>query len=291
MTKIGFSLPPDYILQEISPQENIWEQALGISPEALSRLKNEGSSTIELRKVSAGMKAEIIKQALNKITHKGLGFTVHGLLPPTDGQIGTNEGFPLWELVDDIRDMQDELIVTLHARIRPEGELTPVIADTITALRRLLEENDKRRAPFRYALEINKSKAWVDPSFTWEGVDLIVEAVAHPALGICWDFGHSYSNSRTGLIPEEPPPSFLKKVIHTHIHDINDTGDTHWPLCEENVPVARFCRLLHQAGYRGIYNLEFEPIRYPDYTHLNAALYNSVRRLEEITARNNGSKS
>ena len=160
--------------------------------------------------------------------------------------------------------------------------MEPVIADTISALQQLLEERDKRNAPFRFALEINKSKAKVDPSFTWEGVSSIVEEIDHPALGICWDFGHAHYNHRIGSISAEPPETFLRRVIHTHIHDLSPEDITHWPLCEGVVPLARNCELLHDAGYQGVYNLELDPPRYPDYENLGDALYDSVTTLKEV---------
>jgi sugar phosphate isomerase/epimerase len=132
-------------------------------------------------------------------------------------------------------------------------------------------------------LEINKTKAKVDPSFTWDGVTSIVEAVAHPALGICWDFGHAFFNYRSGLISAEPPDTFLQKVIHTHIHDLGPTGTTHFPLREGVVPLARNCELLRFAGYDGVYNLELEPARYPDDTELSTTLYDSVATLINTT--------
>jgi len=282
MKKIGYSLPPTYLAeQDISP-EYIWVRGLGQPFEALQALKSRGITSVELRMVHPGMDLALARLAIDNVTKAGLGFTIHGLLPPSEDQTNTEEGFPSWALLDVIRETQGEVTIPLHAKFSLEGELEPVIAETISALRRLLDERDKRNAPFRFALEINKSKAKVDPSFTWEGVSSIAEEVDHSALGICWDFGHAYYNHRIGLITAEPPESFLRKVIHTHIHDLSPEDKTHWPLCEGVVPLARNCELLQSVGYDGVYNLELDPPRYPDYTNLSDALYDSVTILKDV---------
>jgi sugar phosphate isomerase/epimerase len=281
MNKIGFSLPPQYLAEHIA-SDNVLFQGLGQPQEALQNLKRRGASSVELRMVRPGMDPALARLAIDNLTKAGLGFTIHGLLPPSEEQTNTVEGFPSWALLDVIRETQGEVTIPLHAKFSLEGELEPVIAETISALRRLLDERDKRNAPFRFALEINKSKAKVDPSFTWEGVSSIVEEVDHPALGICWDFGHAYYNHRIGLIAAEPSESFLRKVIHTHIHDLSPEDKTHWPLCEGIVPLARNCELLQNVGYDGVYNLELDPLRYPNYQNLSDALYNSVTTLKEV---------
>jgi sugar phosphate isomerase/epimerase len=288
MAKIGFSLPPAYLVQRDTSPDNVWIRALGKPEDALRQLKERGLNSVELRMVRPGMDPALIRAALDVVTQAGLGFTIHGLLPPSEDQTGAVEGFPLWELADHIREKQGEATIPLHAKFRTEGALELVIADTVSALRRLLEECEQRRAPFRFALEINKSKARVDPSFTWDGVSAIVREVNHPALGICWDFGHAFYNHHIGLIPAEPPASFLEKVMHTHIHDVSPEYKTHWPLREGRVPVARHCESLHSVGYAGVYNLELDPPRYPNYENLKDALLDSVLALKEIVQNHGG---
>lgn len=283
MIKTGFSLPPAYLAETETAPESVWVRALGQPATALERLRKMGLTSIELRAVKPGMKPELVRAAINNVTRHRLKFTIHGALPPTDEQVGTVEGFPLWALADEIAETQGEVTIPLHARFALEGELEPVIAATVAALRRLLDERDRRRAPFRFALEINRAKAKIDPSFTWDGVAAIVETVNHPALGICWDFGHAFYNYRAGLIAAEPPAAFLEKVIHTHIHDLNSNGKTHFPLREGVVPLARYCELLRSVGYDGVYNLELDPARYPDDAELGATLYDSVATLIETT--------
>lgn len=283
MVKTGFSLHPAYLAEQDATFENVLVRALGQPTVALERFKQMGLTCVELRAVKPGMQPELVRTAINNVTKHGLKFTIHGLLPPRDEQIGTIEGFPLWALADEIAAMQGEVMIPLHARFAMDGALEPMIAATIASLQRLLEERDRRRAPFRFALEINRTKAKVDPSFTWDGVSSIVETVNHPALGICWDFGHAFYNYRAGLIAAEPPAAFLEKVVHTHIHDLNSNGKTHFPLREGVVPLARFCELLRCAGYDGVYNLELDPARYPNDAELGTALYDSIATLIETT--------
>lgn len=284
MKKIGISLPPDYLAGEADMRSNSFVRALGEVSQALPRLKEKGVGSIELRMVRPGTCPDLVLRALENIRRHGLGFTIHGLLPAIDDQVGELEQFPLWKVADWIRSEQGEVVVTVHSRFLPEagGDLVKMAEQTRVSLRRLLSEIEHKKAPFVLALEINKMKKRTDPSYTWEGVSSIVESIQHPSLGICWDMGHACYNAQQGLISRLPPPEFTNRVLQTHIHDINSQGQTHWPLREGVVPVQEFCQWLQQHGYSGVYNLEIAPDRFVEDPEIGSLLYNSVESLSRI---------
>lgn len=277
-------MAPEFIAGEINDDENGYFRAFGNISEALKRLKGMGVESIELRMVRPKTSPDLVLKALENLKRHGLGFTIHGLLPAKDDSVETVEQFPLWSVADWIREEQGEAVVTVHSRFHAEpGENVQTYAElTQNSLRGLLREIEAQKAPYKIALEINREKAKTDPSFTWEGVVSMVKAVNHPALGICWDMGHSFSNASRGVIPVMPPDEFASRVIHTHIHDLSPEGRTHWPLREKKVPIQEFCQILHKLGYSGVYNLEIGPDRFLEDPDIARSLYDSAETMLEI---------
>lgn len=78
-----------------------------------------------------------------------------------------------------------------------------------------------------------------------EEVLRVVQELDHPRVGICWDMGHDYLQNSLRL-PEE---AWLKKVIHVHIHDVNEEGQDHYPLVYGRVPVQPWLNALSHSGY------------------------------------------
>jgi sugar phosphate isomerase/epimerase len=284
MRLIGISLPPEYIVGESDKSTCAYTRALGDASHALPRLKECGIGSIELRMVRTGTSPDLVVRALETVRRHDLRFTIHGLLPVDDARVGEIAQFPLWHVADWIREEQGEAVVTVHARYRsePDGDLAEMAEKTRLSLVNLLQEIDNKDAPFVIALEINKMKAKTDPSYTWDSVNSIVESIGHPALGVCWDMGHSFYNTQQGLIPKLPPPSFTQKVLQTHMHDLSPHGQTHWSLRENVVPLQEFCQWLHQHEYKGVYNLEIDPYRFKDDPELPRLLYDSAETLTRI---------
>ena len=43
-------------------------------------------------------------------------------------------------------------------------------------------------------------------------------------VGVCWDFGHAYWNTRRFGWPIQPPKALLKRIVHVHCHDALNGG-------------------------------------------------------------------
>ena len=84
-----------------------------------------------------------------------------------------------------------------------------------------------------------------------ELLDIVARFDDH-RLGICWDMGHDVLMNRNGI----PDATWLRQVIHTHVHDIDQTGTDHCPLLYGRVPYRRWLPALTQAGFRGVATLE-----------------------------------
>jgi sugar phosphate isomerase/epimerase len=71
----------------------------------------------------------------------------------------------------------------------------------------------------------------------------MVSQLDHPRLGICWDMGHDYlSDPPKGLDPE-----WISRVVHIHMHDVNETGVDHFPLVYGRVPYAIWLAALRDS--------------------------------------------
>lgn len=280
---IGFSLPPDYLNAVPGDAGDLFTTLWGPFQKAVVPLREKGVASIELRMIRPGDDVEAVNAAIGKVFASDLHLTLHGLLPAQESDPCDPAAFPLWGVADQVRDRQGETMVTVHARFDrdPSASVDALLTRTVDDLKALAEETRRRRAPFRYALEISKFKKKADPSFTWDQVAEMAARVEDPLVGICWDFGHAFFNVRAGLIPEIPPQAFLQQVVHTHIHDLGPTGQTHWPLTEGRLPLADWCRRLLQSGYRGALNLEPEPQRYEQEANVGERLLESIPLLAQ----------
>lgn len=76
-------------------------------------------------------------------------------------------------------------------------------------------------------------------------------------VGVCWDFGHAYWNTRRFGWPIAPPAALLKRIVHVHCHDAST--EDHQPLVHGTVPWREFIKLLVDHGFNGRVILEVPP--------------------------------
>ena len=113
-----------------------------------------------------------------------------------------------------------------------------------------------------FALENNRIHRSGLSIMDCHGVEATVREADRSNVGVCFDFGHLYSNflAFPECTPFLPSEWFLKRAVHTHIHGVANT--THYPPTEDNLPLGDYLRHLIAAGYRGVFNLELECGRY-----------------------------
>ncbi|MBU0511556.1 MAG: sugar phosphate isomerase/epimerase, partial [Chloroflexi bacterium] len=113
-----------------------------------------------------------------------------------------------------------------------------------------------------------------------EDVLALVTEIDHPRLGICWDTGHDI---RQG-VPQDPPKEWLERVDHVHIHDLDNSGEDHFPLVFGNVPNERWIKLLMDAGMEGTITLELKGGHLVGWEleKISDALINSIKTIDEV---------
>ena len=250
----------------------------------LNELKIQGVASVELRKVREDAPPDLILNAAQRVWAAGLSITLHGTTPEVSGDTLNDLFPPLNGFWNAFAEHQQGVVMTLHAYRARAGEMEPLEAKTVRLVRDILEDADRRGLPLNVALELNRAKDWVDPSYTYNGLLGMWREIDHPRAGFCWDLGHAYRNVTERGLALEPPQEFLERTIHTHIHDLSATGQTHWPLTRGVVPLEMFVEALENAGYGGVYNLELSPTRFRQAEGVREGMDSSINRLARVLA-------
>lgn len=274
---VGISLSPRlfWMEKQTDCDRKLLEECGGV--DGLMRLlKGLGVTAVELRSVEPTENPAAVLCCARAIWEAGLKLSVHGAVPKEVGPFA--ETCPsLLPLLEQAKAYQSSVTVTLHSYITgDDADVAPAIKKTRALLK--LWSRDARRYGFRLALELNRDKQNGDPSVTPCGVLEMLEGTDPELVGVCFDFGHYYSNVRTYGLGEDALPDrrFLERVIHTHIHALGAKG-THFPLdASAELPLEHYVRGLARAGYDGIYNVELEFIRIPDRSFRQAIRDSSV---------------
>jgi sugar phosphate isomerase/epimerase len=85
----------------------------------------------------------------------------------------------------------------------------------------------------------------------------LLDVATRSNVGVCWDFGHAYWNTRRFGWPIAPPEALLKRIVHVHCHDAST--EDHQPLVHGTVPWREFIELLRGHGFDGRVILEVPP--------------------------------
>ncbi|MCX5646893.1 MAG: sugar phosphate isomerase/epimerase [Phycisphaerae bacterium] len=90
----------------------------------------------------------------------------------------------------------------------------------------------------------------------------LAEIAQASGVGVCWDFGHAYWNTRHYRRPLVPPEALLPRIRHVHCHDVRGDED-HQPLVYGAVPWRDFLKLLSDHGFDGRVIFEVPPTEFP----------------------------
>lgn len=108
----------------------------------------------------------------------------------------------------------------------------------------------------------------------------LLEIQKRTDVGVCWDFGHAYWNTRRYGWPLYPPDALLPHIKHIHCHDVSG-GEDHQPLVYGAVPWRDFLKLLHGHGFDGRVILEVPPDQFLKAAGLQS-LIDSAQALSEL---------
>lgn len=283
---LALSLPSSYLGGAASDAAAaLWTDLLGPPERALTHLASLGVQAIEVSDVRGAADAERVVAAMATIRAAGLRPHAHLWAPA--GFDPEQPPRPLAVAVDAVSqrgavDVQRGAACALHGHRRHDDD---AYGATVAALTRL--EPWLRAQGVRSALEICRFKPQGPLGGTYAEV-LALVAAAEPApgaLGVTWDLGHTTWNHAQGFDAAWPPAAFLERVAHVHVHDMDDTGQTHHPLDQGRVPLQGFVERLRSVGYAGSWDLELYPERWGgEVAERRRRLDDSVARLAEAIA-------
>lgn len=284
---MGMSLSPAYLAGHPDAPERRW---YGPVDALLRDLADASVQSVELRAVGPGTDVALARAAALQVRSAGFAMTIHGVLPPAGCGSDWQEAVPaLVALLEWLRDERARTrgdaspdvpsAVTVHAYAAEDGDARSLAARSAARLAEMGAWVEAQEIPAVLAVELNRAKKTVDPCVTYEGVLSVSRGAGSSRVGICYDFGHAWSNTLTEGLSEDAPDGFLRRAVHTHIHDVGPTGRTHWPLTEGRLPLEDFIRRLAGVSYRGVWNLELSPERFAAEGDCRRRVIDSARRL------------
>jgi sugar phosphate isomerase/epimerase len=225
--------------------------------------RRHGVQAIEIRHFPETVPAELIVEGCGVILQEGLQVNLHPAIPATTSASRLGEVFPwVGDVLQRLAGRQEGLLLTMHGYAQAHGDEVELSNRTKALLVSLADLAERESAPVTFALELSRAKGVVDPANSYTGAAALCAKIDRARVGICWDWGHGYSNILKGSMEPDLPEAFLERVIHTHIHGVGPTGRTHWPLNRSRLPLAQYVAALLDRGYRGVFTLELSPERY-----------------------------
>jgi sugar phosphate isomerase/epimerase len=287
---IGLSLPLGYLTgADDSAGDKCLSGSFGKPRDCLADLKDNGITSIELQGFGPDASPDKFRDAVERILGSGMQLTLHGYLSDnTGGRLSGDIHSQLLSTVESFENRQEETVVVVHVLASPGASYRTVVETTTQALARLAEDIRTHNLPVTIGLEINRYHGADSPGTTYDGLLDIVQRLGSSEIGFCWDMGHTSSSVLQKKLALVPPPEFIAKVIHTHVHDLSPEGDTHWPLTESCPHLASGISRLEACGYTGIYNLELYPTRWGAQQDAKDGILRSVLRLSNIIRSSRG---
>lgn len=273
--KIGVSLSPHLLCDcpQNEGDKRLYDKFSYVK-NLLYNLKESGVTHIELRNLLPFEKDYVAKTSIERVREFGFGLTIHSKL--------AKEITP-FDFCSYYSHYITDTIFTVHSFDDGKG-LSRNRATVSKILREYADYCIVNNLKFTFALE----NCRVKDKHTINGMCShtlgCVSLASRKNVGICFDFGHRISNVRNGFVKEGiiPDKAFLKRVVHTHIHDLLPNFSTHGPFDFKNSEVSNLVNALKNSGYDGIYNLELEPNRYYQIYDPADALFQSIETLRQI---------
>ncbi len=257
---LALSLPSRYLTEARDDDTaDLWRSMLGPPSEGLRALAALGVGAIEVGDLRGEHDADVVSGALAAVRSAGLRPHAHLWLP---------ERFTPAEapatLVAAVRALADPgaapAACAIHGHKRHEPDAFTTTVRDLCALEPWLRAHGASTA-----LEVCRYRPDGPFGGTYAEVTAVVgaaEDVLGAALGVTWDLGHTTWNHVHGRDGLWPDAAFLARVTHVHVHDVGDTGRTHFPLDEGRVPLSGFVERLRDVGYAGLWDIELYPARW-----------------------------
>lgn len=207
-------------------------------------------------------------------------FSLHGFRGNMRDEI-INANMPLWTLANSwAKRNHFRTEIVLHGASSKQANIVELREDTRSFIVYALETFPNLTIALEN-LDIAKPGVTKFGESRKDVLDLVTE-IDHPRLGICWDTGHDIRQGVT----EDPAREWLERVVHVHVHDIDDRGEDHFPLMFGRVPNENWLQLLMEAGMQGTITLELKGHHLVGWglEKIREALVSSLKTINEVVA-------
>jgi sugar phosphate isomerase/epimerase len=190
-----------------------------------------------------------------------------------------NANMPLWSLAESWAKRNNfRTEIVLHGASSKQSNMAELREDTKTFIIYALEAFPNLTIALEN-LDVAKPRV-IKFGERREDVLALVTEIDHPRLGICWDTGHDIRHGVT----QDPSKEWLERVVHVHVHDIDDSGEDHFPLVFDKVPNGHWIQLLMDAGMEGTITLELKGGNLVnwEFERIKDALVKSIKTIHKV---------
>lgn len=285
---IGLALPLRYLCggRQTGAAAGFLE-AFGEPHDCLALLEEHSITSIEIGSFGLDAPGEDLLAAAKFVVDAGMHLSLHSHLVGSADWSGLDSAYPTHgPVLDFLKEHGEATVMVVHAHSDGSASAEVLGESTARTLEQLAESIRSGDMSLRVALEISRYHQGIhDPSTTYEGLLDMTKGLEGSEVGFCWDIGHTQSSVLQNKLPAEPPPEFVKKVIHAHVHGLGPDGNTHWPLTESSSHIASGVSQLRSFGYGGTYVLELYPMRWETENAVRDGILDSILCLREILNR------
>jgi sugar phosphate isomerase/epimerase len=274
--RIGFSMHPRWARAE--------ELEAFILP-----LRQSGLSLLEFELDDHQEDWPIFEPLMKTAFQMGLGLSFHAPYRPPYSLIGfasqerrriQDDYRPMLEIAETwAQKSQSCKTLVIHAAVAHEPvSRETLIDDTLAFLTWVVEEFPELQLALEnnHPARLDEVKPGVEP----EDVLSMVTALDTTHLGVCWDIGHDYLRQKEAILTRE----WLSRVVHVHVHDVNNRGEDHYPLIFGRVPYKRWLGAWKMMGGGGSVVLELKGKHLQNWSPIRVAgvLEASVSKLKIV---------
>lgn len=215
--------------------------------------------------------ADHIKFLCDNATHAGLGIHFHAPYLDPPFMYGFSRGekesikadwSPVLEIVNryaGANGIRTEMV--LHGSHGPFAEMNDLLEDSIEISRWILNSCPKLYLGIENLPTPRNPSELVKFGENRESVLDAVQKVNHDRCGITWDMGHCVRNN----VFELPTEEWLSRVVHVHLHDVDENQQDHWPLVLGSTPYEVWIPALRDRGFEGTITAELNGKLYQDW--------------------------
>jgi len=215
--------------------------------------------------------ADHIEYLCDEATRTGLGINFHApyLDPPfmygfsgEEKESIQADWSPVLEIVNQYagaNGIRTEMV--LHGSHGPYAEMSDLLADTIEISRWILDTCPKLYLGIENLPTPRNPNELVKFGENRESVLDAAQKVNHDRCGITWDMGHCIRNK----VFELPTEEWMSRVVHVHLHDVDENRQDHWPLMLGSTPYEEWIPALMDSGFEGTITAELNGKLYQDW--------------------------